>query len=423
MDSPAPFFCNNDGGRFLIGFDDKTMQPVAEGRPANVRDTYHQDVVQSVVSKHVSDPFPVRVDFPVRDGLEFPVITVPNGVSVPVVVKGDVFDQTSNRSLLQDGALLVRTVRDGQVGSSAPNHRDLERLMRICVDNTYADFSQFLSRFLSHRELGVLHEVVAEVAPEVVPVTSDDVLELGFQRFQTAVAERQLTLPPFGTWEVGVKLLPPPTGFEADRHFLDVLNNSNPRLTGWPMWLDTRGSPQVGDRPYRVEGAWEVLINALGGWGSHFDFMRLEPTGRFYLLRALEDDVNQDGVTPGTVLDYRLPIWRVADVIATSLEFARGLGALDDSQLILAFRWRGLKGRRLASWANPGRSSLDVFPNTTILQDQVTARGNLEVGAAENRVVTLTHDLLRPLVAAFDGTILSLAVVQNEVDGLMKRRH
>jgi hypothetical protein len=414
---------NNNGGRFLIGFDDTTMQPVSENRPDDIRDAYHPDKIQQIVTKHISDPFLVEVTFPSRDGQEYPAITVPAGVAVPVVVKGDVLEPSTNKNLLQDGTLLVRTIRTGQISSATPNHEDLKRLIRICVDNTYGDFAQVLSRFLSHRELGVLRELVTEIAPAVVPITSDDVLEFGFQRFQTEIAERKLLSLPRGTWEVAVKLLPPIGGFVADRKFLDLLNNHNPRLTGWPMWVDSRGFTEKADHPYHFEGGWEALIDSLNGWNNHFDFMRIEPSGRFYLLRVLEDDVHQDRITPGTVFDFILPIWRVADVIATVLEFARGLGAKDDAHLVFTFRWRGLQGRQLTSWANSRFPFFGLINKATIRQDQVITHGELQVDAAENRVVTLTHELLQPLYAAFDGNSLDLATVQAEVSDLMKRRH
>src|SRR6056297_2589543 len=55
---------NFDGGAFVVGFDDTTMQPDLSNAPADVRAKFHPDTVQEAVSRHCSEPFDVEVHFP-----------------------------------------------------------------------------------------------------------------------------------------------------------------------------------------------------------------------------------------------------------------------------------------------------------------------------------------------------------------------
>src|SRR6476620_5381069 len=95
--------------------------------------------------------------------------------------------------------------------------------------------------------------------------------------------------------------------------------------------------------------------------------MRLDPKGNFYLLRLLQDDL-QDKITPGTVLDVILVVIRVAEAIAVGLSVGRALELPSDARLGFGFQWKELSGRRLASWANPLAS---ITPGDAAYDDSV----------------------------------------------------
>ena len=62
---------NNNGGLLVIGFTN-TGLPDLTLLTSNVRETFHPDVVQGIVSKYSAEPFAVEVHFIERDGQELP---------------------------------------------------------------------------------------------------------------------------------------------------------------------------------------------------------------------------------------------------------------------------------------------------------------------------------------------------------------
>ena len=78
---------NRNGGFLIVGFDDKTLAPdIIANEPPNVKDLFHVDVIQGIISKYASDTFEVEIAWGDRDGRLYPVIAVPSGVKVPVAV-------------------------------------------------------------------------------------------------------------------------------------------------------------------------------------------------------------------------------------------------------------------------------------------------------------------------------------------------
>lgn len=68
----------------------------------------------------------------------------------------------------------------------------------------------------------------------------DQVLQQELTRLQTVTKERKISLPEHGSWEVALIIdsqFPPKPGLDE---FGNLLNSSNPSLTGWPVWLSSR---------------------------------------------------------------------------------------------------------------------------------------------------------------------------------------
>src|SRR5689334_16511651 len=93
---------NRNGGYLVIGFDDKTLQPDINNRPADVKGTFHLDKVQGLISRYSYDLFEVGVAFPNINGNDYTVIVVPEGVRSPVAAKSDLFDATG-KILIRNG--------------------------------------------------------------------------------------------------------------------------------------------------------------------------------------------------------------------------------------------------------------------------------------------------------------------------------
>jgi hypothetical protein len=142
---------NGNGGFLIIGFDDKTLQPDAGNEPGDVRTAFHIDKIQGIVSRYTSELFKVAVGFGKRDGLEHPVIVVPDGVRVPVTAKADLTD-AKGKTLVRLGDVYFRTLGSNGTVSTAPARPSAWRdIVEICFENREADIGRFLRRHLGNR--------------------------------------------------------------------------------------------------------------------------------------------------------------------------------------------------------------------------------------------------------------------------------
>jgi hypothetical protein len=66
--------------------------PDLVNRPSDAQAAFHLDIVQGLISKYAFNPFEIGVGFGLRDSVEFPVIVIPEGVTVPVAAKRDLKD-------------------------------------------------------------------------------------------------------------------------------------------------------------------------------------------------------------------------------------------------------------------------------------------------------------------------------------------
>ena len=192
--------------------------------------------------------------------------------------------------------------------------------------------------------------VPAQVAPGLRE-RAMALLKSGSGRFLAAIEARspdeQAILKNRGTWSVGLVFDSTRDNPSPNRDFLNRVLSANPSYTGWPIWLDSRNFREKENRPRVIDKAWEILIVSFAkGWSNHVDFMRFDPRGELYLLRLLQDDL-QEKIAPGTVLDVILVVIRVAETIAVGLSIGKALGLQSTARLGFGFQWKGLSGRRL----------------------------------------------------------------------------
>ena len=243
-------------------------------------------------------------------------------------------------------------------------------------------------------------------------------LFFGRQRLQAVIAERNSKLPQHGSWEIALIISGEVPPLNPDTKFLNLLDSSNPDYTGWPIWLISRGFKEKDDRPYVFEGAWEALIVDLEM--GHLDFMRLDPKGKFYLMRGLQDDltISERAPVPLTGLDFGLTIIRVAEALAVGIAFAQGMGCRD-ATLSFAFRWSELKGRELMSWVSPERY---ITRGRVAHQAEVTTFVNLAVDTPLSALADYVQQAVAPLLQIFDGFELGTPIYEDLTKRVIERR-
>ena len=248
-------------------------------------------------------------------------------------------------------------------------------------------------------------------------------LDQSEERFRTVVHERALKLPDHGAWEVTLLLIGHVPKHSANRGFLNLLSSSNPNYTGWPVWLDSRGFSDKSARPYVHQGTWEALIVSIGSDDlfDDIDFMRLDPRGRFYLRRALPDDMSSHRrqLKPFSVLDFGFPVVRTAEAIAVGMAFAKAMGFNPETTLLaFAFRWSRLRGRELASWMEPMRH---ISPGRQAYQNDVAAFVSVPLDTPLSAIGKFVNQAVQPLFEVFNGFVLSESVVEEFTRRVIER--
>ena len=419
---------NRNGGYFVIGFDDKTLQPDIGNEPADVRAAFHTDKIQGLISRYASELFEVAVVFGKHGGREYPVIVVPDGVRSPVAAKRDLFDDKQN-ALIGHGEVYFRTLSaNGTPSTAAARPQDWPDIVEICFNNREADFGRFLRRQLAGHDLTSLLSALGGVLQPPAPNLKARTLALlqsGRQRFEAALADRKPTKDELakirrGSWEVALTIDPAHSDRLPDDVFLRTLASSNPQYTGWPVWLDSRLFTDNRSAPVVKEKGWEALIISLEGrLSKHVDFLRYDPRGEFYLWRALQDDIS-DEIPPGKMLEPILVILRVTEALLVGLAFAKALGwKSEEARLGFAFRWTKLKGRQLEPWAN---SVVPISAFGTAQDDTVTTFVELPLDTPESAVAPYVDQATRDLFVLFGGYRFPSAAIENWVRRLAERR-
>ena len=351
---------NRNGGFLIIGFNNSTRLLDSYALDGDVKTLYHVDEIQGLVSRYASVPFEIAVVLRERDGQLHPVIAVPEGVQIPVIVKRNLMGN-GDKKLLQEGDVYFRTLQSNGTPSSARlSPGDYPELLDICFENREADIGRFLRRHLSGFDgqvVGTLLDTGRDDPMQRLRDRAFALIEKGTDAFAAAADQRGIAselqrVQDALTMRVGLVLDPAKPDEPPTKEFMNRVSASNPQYTGWPVWLDSRDFTEEADRAYVSDGVWQALIvNFDGGWSQQFEFLRFDPRGEFYLQRVMQDDLS-DKVTPGTAMDVVLMIYRVSEVLAVGVSIARALGWDADVTASFAFRWTGLKGRKLSPWVN-----------------------------------------------------------------------
>jgi len=441
---------NHGSGYVLIGFNNDTGEPNTDNIPSNVRTLFHQDTIQRMISNYSSESFEVKVHFPIRDGIEFPVIEIGAGVKTPIATKKPL-KNSKGKLLFQENRVFIRSLESNNTPSTTEaTWKDWPHIVEVCFDNREADIGRFIRRHLRTLPPVLLRAISSlvpqtgsnETGQEIAHGQSEELVSLtpiqgkttetmaleylkeGATRFDTVVKERNLNLPDHGSWEVSAVIIGTVPPHSANRSFLNLLDSSNPNYTGWPVWLDSRGFKEEGERPYVFNGVWEAFICILSSdWGGKdIDFWRLDPSGKFYLRRALQDDLSesQQAPEPMNQLDFGLVILRTAEAIAVALGFSKAMGCpIETTRISFAFRWTKMRGRELSSWANIERR---IHHGNIAKQDDIISQVVVPLEIPSSAIAEYVYPITRTVFEAFNGVEIDISVIEDLTQRLIERR-
>lgn len=419
---------NNDGGFLLIGFKNETGLPNLENVPEDVIKSFHVDKIQGYVSKYASETFEVTLYYPEIEGKKFVVIESHSGVRSPVATKSCL--EKAGKKFIQIDKVFIRSLNSNNTPSTTEaNWKDWPQIIEKCFENREADVGRFLRRHLTNVASNDLRDLFHSIFENhnFSPKNNKDLLikflDDSHERYKTSVIEKNIIdMPSHGSMEVGFFINLEEKKFGLDQDFLNLIASSNPSYTGWPVWLDSRNFRNTRSIPFVNDGYWEALIVSLEkSWRDHIDYWRIHPEGKFYLYRALEDDIvfEDRGPEPFEALDFGLIILRVAECVAVALEFAKSMGCNENSDINFIFRWSELKGRRLCSWSNPNRH---LSLERKAYQNQVVSELNLPVNTAKSAISGYVQRIVDELFSIFDGFKVSQNVTDDLVRKLIERK-
>jgi hypothetical protein len=445
---------NFDGGTLLLGFDNASSEPTTDARPSDLHEYFHPDKIQALVSKHARPPFEVEVHFVSKNDAEFPIIVVSSGVTFPVMARSNVRDETG-KLILEQNAIYTRCLANNRVSSSKPvSPQDWDALLTRCFKNREVDVGRFIQRHLPR--LSTIFPTLPESLQSKTDQTNETTqftaakastgtvkqqidtqsellkfLNYGRNRFHLRLKELQAAgqlpdLPPHGLWEAACIITGHDLDYPASESFLDQLFLNQPHYTGWPMWLDSRRFEDKISQPYTYERGWESILIRLRQtfFNNHVDFWRIEPRGRFYQCRAIEDDISggsrSQRVASLKSLDFAIVIARVTEAVGVCLQYAKGLGCPASKTLLkFAFRWSGLRGRELTSWAEPGRS---LFPSREAVQDELTTFVDVPLATESAEIPHYTMKVTRELFEVF-GKEFKQPIIDDIGGKILSRRY
>lgn len=423
---------NYNGGYLIIGFDNKTLEPITINVPNNVRELFHPDKIKGLIAKYASEPFEVSVEFPELRGCPYPVIVIPPGVRTPVATKEKLIKNGS--PLISYGDVYIRTLRANNTPSTVKaTYQDWAQIMEICFDNREADIGRFFRRHLSGLTPDAVQNIAAALFKGVksTPTTRerlDQFLADCSERFLQVRSEKGAQLPDHGEWEVALLLSSDAVpSHSASQDFLRLIDTSNPQYVGWPIFLVSSNYRDPNMRPYHNNGAWEEFIfqdpTVVQRWGMNrlCDFVILNPQGRFYHRRTFQEDASTAPNAPGPleILDFVLPVFRTTEAIAVGLSIGKAMGFAPEKTLLsFAFRWTKLRGRRLVSW-NPARHFWEKGP---AYQDAITTHVDIPLDAPLSVISEFVERAVQPLFNIFDGYAMAKPIFEDLTRQLLERK-
>jgi hypothetical protein len=383
---------NEGGGVIVIGFREDRPNLISEPRPAAIA-VYDLDLINGIIRRFASPSFHCTLTLlpHPKTGHEHAVIQVPGGLGVPVMSKSGTPGKTIHPHLCY-----MR--KPGPESAPPENQADWDRLLTRCLRNRREDM------------LDAIRNIVLGGASAPAPAASSEA-----ERQEAFVAAAR------ATWETLVNDLPDdaparcPLGrYELDyallgdfdkpslTELLDKLRLTVAHRSNWPeFWVPTR--PEIEPVPINDTIQCWLGTPAMGERDpGHVDFWRASPEGRMFLLRGYLEDIGGwpgHPIEPGTIIDIREPVWRVAEC----LDHARILGSLlapgQEFKVLSRARWYGLSGRHLSSF--DVRQAFFMRDYRRSQQDEFAVERTLDVRQIADNLPEIIHPLLQPLYELF----------------------
>lgn len=396
---------NHGGGFILIGF--KQVSGVYQPTQANpeVAKLYDQDRINGIVSRYSDPPFHVECHLIQGEKEKHPVIVVPGGHSVPVRCTRSGPEERHTKQ----NAYYIR--RPGPASEEPQSAKEWSDLIRRCLTSDKENLIDTL-RSLLNPAISEPSNSLPSTNQHYEWIKNTDIrfIELNKEKYH------DLSSSPFryGYWECAYSLFPQISSISLSdlKNKLYEIKGSE---TGWPIGIIMT---REGARPYPNDGCIEAWLGNIFSEPDSADYWKISPKGNFATYRGYQEDAEGSKKEPGSVLDFTIPIWRVAEFLLHGYRFAKAFN-LSDLSMQVTFKWNGLKGRSLVAFS--GR----YFPpdNRNTMQDSVESNFLIDdVSLIDTSLPDFVEQILKPLYEVFDFFVIPKQTIINEIKEMRMRR-
>jgi|LSQX01.1.fsa_nt_gb hypothetical protein len=396
---------NHGGGFILIGFRKVSgvYQPI-QADPEVIK-LYDQDRINGIVSKYSDPPFHVECYIIQGEKEKHPVIVVPGGHSVPIRCTRSGPEERHTKQ----NAYYIR--RPGPASEEPQSAKEWSDLIRRCIISDKENLIESLR--------SLLNPVISEPSQsthsnnqhyEWIKSTHNRFIELIKEKYQ------DINRSPFryGYWEGAYSLFPQATNISLSDLY-DKLSEIKGNETGWPIGIVMM---HEGARPYPNNGCIETWLGNIFSEPDTADFWRFSPKGSFSVYRGYQEDVESSKKEPGTLFDFIIPVWRVAEFLLHGYRFAKAFN-LADSSMQVTIKWNRLKGRSLTSLSWRYYLSLN---RRVSMQDSVESNLLIDdVSLIDVSLPDFVEQILKPLYEAFDFFVIPKQTIINEIKTMRMR--
>jgi hypothetical protein len=382
---------NHGGGTVLFGFADEATGWRASGTCPYAAELYSQDAINNLCKRYADPSFHCTVHRRASSvGNGHVVIEVPGGHRTPIRSRRD----GATGSKLKANVYYVR--RPGPESAPIGTAQEWDTLLRRCMS---AQRDELLDSFRS------IASALGAGGGDVLSVLGGGERDASLAawteesraRLDELVAEELPNEKPsryaLGTFSAAYRVLDPVVE-PSLQDLLTMLEEVQGSETGWPPWAVFH-RPELRPRPAdRLIECW--LRETTFADAAHSDFWRVSADGKAYLLRGYQEDSAADRLSPGTVLDLTIPVWRTGECLLHAARFAERLGG---ARIEFGMTWTGLSGRQLSTFASPERFIGGQFIGR---QDKVSAAIETDVAAVRDTLPELVQRLVEPMYASFE---------------------
>jgi hypothetical protein len=398
---------NHGGGFIVIGFAEREGSLISQPKPDTLM-AITQDQANAAIRRFADPEFHAEVYGITHPdtGVEHIIILVPGGHAVPVMSRRDC------EGVIAQNRCYIR--KPGPRSEEPQTREEWRALLNRCVQAQREDMLDAIRAIVTGR-------VDVVVATPSVEERFDAFVSSSRQRWEQLVADLPPESPsrfPHGSYELAFGLVgaEPCSGLAELQDRLAVARRV--KLTGWSTFLQM-STP--GWAPYPHDNFVEAWVgrpikdDAQSRDPSLCDFWRASRFGQLYTIRGYSED-GLDNRRPGTCLDVTLPVWRVGEGLLFAARLAETFN--DVEQIVIHCRYKGLRGRALASVV--GR--YEMLDHTISQTDEISLRGQATPTQIRDNLAEVLLPLLMPLYERFDFFRLSSQLVGEEAQRLQQRR-